>query len=309
MNRILTDERLKILDLFLSTDTTFQKDFRKYQIALQNHRCEYILVLQDLKDAPFLNRLIFAYTIGESFNDNIDIARKISQLNSEGRSKLADGGLNDYLPYMAFKSEELAKAWVELTQKKIAAVLTPPTQDIQSQISGSSSEMTNGRLSVLLVILSTYPGFQGCESEFRSAVDKNHRDFNLIQRDLKTATYYNRLVLAYTVGDIFNDNPEAAQRVAKLNSADLSKLVEGGFKDYLQYMNFQSEVLARAWLSSAQEKFCAVIKHQVYESSGAITDKRLDTIFRFLSAGSGFQGFESEFKSTVDENHRDFNLI
>lgn len=272
VSRVLTDERLKILDLFLSTDDTFKKNSKEYQIALQNNRCEYSLVLQDLKNAPYLNRLIFAYTIGEIFNDNINAAREISQLNSKDCSKLVDGGLKDYLQYMVFKSEELANAWIDLAQKKIAAVLTPTMQDMGPQIGQSSSEMTNGRLSVLFMILSNYSGFQRFESEFKSAVDKNHRDFNLIQQDLKDATYYHRLVFAYTVGDIFNDNSDAAQRIAGLNSKDLSKLVQSGLGDYLRYMNFKTETLANAWLSSSQTKLAAILKLTIQEMQSHVDE-------------------------------------
>lgn len=261
VTRMLTDARIYVLKVFLSTNAEFIRDDTPYFSAIEKHNRNFDLMLPDLKHTSYYERLIFGYKIGEIFEDDTNAVNLVSQMDYEGLAELAASELRSYVGLYIYWGNEKAERWRANASPKFSELVRTmaPVISLDEPIEAQSTPgviglLTQNRLDVLKTILSADAGFMHNETEYRAAIEKNAGNFDLVLEDLKHTAYYKRLVFAYQIGDIFNDSARAAARIVELGYVNLRQVAGSQLRSYLDKFDFKSPEDADAWVYTATNK-------------------------------------------------------
>lgn len=267
--RLVTPERLFVLSRILETNPEYLMHDSDFWEAYYTHSANFDLMLVDLKPRTYYDRLLFAWRIGEIFEDNPDVAVEISRLDYGGLQTLAEQQLYPYLGYYREWSRERAESWRviasldfsellrSMTSENSFAVFEPPTLEppIEAEATpGGVRLLTGDRIMILkMLALSDINGQEG-DSAFWIAVDMHIPNFDLVLQDVAHTSYYDRLIFAYQIGDIFLDNPRAAGRIAEMGFVNLRQVAASNLESYIGALGFQSREESEAWMAEATDK-------------------------------------------------------
>lgn len=304
-DRILTPERLVVLQQILSTNSEFFMHDSPFWEANYTHSGNFDLMLVDLKPRTYYDRLIFGYKIGEIFEDNPDAASEISRMDYERLQALAEDQLYSFRGFYRTWSDIRAENWRVAASPRFSELIRSMVSENEFEAVEPANEisldtpigaeatpgeirlLTDDRLQILkMLAVNTIPGDEG-DSGFWTAVETHYPNFDLVLQDLEHTSYYHRLIFAYQIGDIFMDNPRAADQVQELGYTQLREVAESELESYLAALDFQSGEAADTWMTTATNKLfhiepSAILKSMIRDGTITIDSPLRQDVLRFF---------------------------
>lgn len=288
--RMISDARMRVLHYILTHDPDFRKDSTVFRVALKKYVNNFDLILIDIKETPYRNLFLFAYNVGDIFDDNRRVTETLVDERTLTLQLVADNGLRMYQDQLGFVSTANAEAWLVSASRKLERLLASDGQDQLEQLLASGGQdpfnesfgpgvtpagvrlVTPERLLVLERILATNSEYFMHDSDFYEAHYTHSGNFDLMLVDLKPRTYYDRLLFAWRIGEIFVDNSDVAVEISRLDYGGLQTMAEQQLYPYLGFYREWSPDKAERWRAAASPNFSELIRSMVSENEFAVVE-------------------------------------